>query len=115
LTPTADGGVAGTGVMLIGAWLLFVALAGGHSLPFIVNTAAVGLLLCAASLWRAPAQPMRTLLRTLGPWLFASSLALAHGTPWLLWNNLILAVALAALSFAKDLGRREARSMLTGA
>jgi hypothetical protein len=105
---------ARSGVLAIGVWLGASAFLGQQPIELVAQSVVLGLLLCAAIFWRARQRAMQLLLIGTGAWLFTSSFFAPDATGWSFWNNEICAVALLALSFARNLGyRSEPHSMLS--
>jgi len=100
--------------MGLGVWLGSTAIISSPRPLLALNAALVGLLVCGAVLLRTKARTLSLTLRTLSAWLFASSIVLPSATAFGLWNGVVTAIALFAVSFAgRELGyRAEPRSLL---
>jgi hypothetical protein len=92
--------------LVLGAWLFVSAFVWPHAGHARANTWILGLLIAVFALY-AIAQPTARWLNTLAAiWLFFSSLAIGHMEAATVWNNVIVAVIVFALSFVGRYGDR---------
>ena len=105
---------ARSAVLAIGVWLAAFAFLEHQPVELVIQSVLLGLMLSAAIFWRAGQRAMELLLIGAGAWLFSSSFFAPYATGWSFWNNEFCAIALLALSFARNLGyRSEAPSLLS--
>ena len=83
---------------LIGVWLFISAWVWPHTVAAQTNTWIVGALIAIAAIWAMFAPPVRLVNTILAIWLFFSTLFIYHTSAATLWNNLIVAVVVFALS-----------------
>jgi hypothetical protein len=114
ITVAPSNSPARSGVLSLGVWLAASALLGHQPVELIVQSTLLGLLLCAAVFWKAGQRAMRLLLIGAGAWLFTSSFFAPYATGWSFWNNEACAIAMLALSFARNLGYRSEPPSLLG-
>jgi|SRR6185312_1497214 len=92
--------------LVLGAWLFVSAFAWPHTVHARANTWILGLLIAVFAIY-AIAQPTARWLNTVAAvWLFFSSLAIGHMEAATVWNNVIVAILVFALSFVGRYGER---------
>jgi hypothetical protein len=84
--------------MVLGLWLYVSAFAWAHTSGNRLNTCLVGLFVGIAASMAAGASVMRRLSSALAAWLAFTTLIVYPSRPATLWNNLILAVTVLAVS-----------------
>lgn len=96
--PSTPGGVARGINLLLGFWLLISAFAWGHTIPERANSWVVGALIMAIALLASSVPAARWLNTALSVWLFVAVWALPHHSLATRWNNVLVAIAVFAIS-----------------
>lgn len=92
--------------LVIGVWLFISAFVWPHTVQSRTNTWVLGLLVVVFALV-SMAQPTARWLNTLAAiWLFFSTLAIFHTEAATVWNNVIVAIVVFAVSFIGGYGEQ---------
>jgi hypothetical protein len=84
--------------MVLGGWLLVSAFLWPHSAPQFRNSWSVGALCLVVAFLARLVPIVRHCNTALGLWLFFSTIGFTRATGYTLWHNLLVAVAILALS-----------------
>jgi hypothetical protein len=84
--------------MVLGLWLFVSAFAWTHTPENRINTCLVGLFVTISSSLAAGASVLRRLTSALAAWLAFTALVVYPSRPATLWNNLLLAAVVLAVS-----------------
>jgi len=84
--------------VLLAAWLFISAFAWPHTAELRQNSWIVGLMMFVAALAATAAPAFRYVNTVLAGWLFISTIAFPRISDATLWNNIIVAIAVLALS-----------------
>jgi uncharacterized membrane protein len=92
--------------LVIGVWLFISAFVWPHTVQSRANTWILGLIIVVFALI-SMAQPTARWLNTLAAiWLFFSTLAIFHTEQGTVWNNVIVAIVVFAVSFIGGYGEQ---------
>jgi hypothetical protein len=94
-------------------WLFISAFAWRHTMPLRQDTWIVALLTFIVALVAVAAPAFRWVNTVLAVWLFVSTLAFRHTMPATLWNNIIVAIVVFALSLVPSASQRTAARRAT--
>lgn len=86
--------------IILGSWLVASAFIWEHSSASFLNTWIVGTLVAAVAFLGLVKPPLRYANTFVGLWLFASTLSIDHLSRGTVWHNMIVAVAVMAVSLA---------------
>jgi hypothetical protein len=85
--------------IILGIWLFISAFAWPHSNAQMINTAIIGVLAVIFALLASYSVPQARFVDTLlAIWLFISAFALPSISPGTIWNNVIVAIVMFAVS-----------------
>lgn len=91
----------------LGIWLFITAFIWPHAQPLKANTWILGIIISVVSLIAMRTKSVRGINTVAAAWLLFSSLAMPHISRGTVWNNVLVAIAVFALSLVPSHGYRQ--------